>query len=944
MSELSKTMLVSLLSTKLHIPRVRANGVSRPRLTERLLTCIEQRPGSLILLSGPAGFGKTTLLSEFVNQLPHCVAWISLDEADNDPIRFWTYVIAACQSVQTEIGESALALLQLPQPLPDETIPTLLINDIVRLQKDVVLVLDDYHTIQNSSIHTALSFLLDHLPDRLHLVVSTRVDPPWPLARIRARDQLIEIRAMDLRFTTEEITLFLNQAMNLDLSAEDVAALEARTEGWIASVQLAAISMRGRSDVSSFIKAFTGSHVYVAEYLMEEVLARQPEEVKTFLLQTSILERLNASLCESVSGRADSQAMLKDLYQANLFLLPLDEEGQWFRYHQLFADLLQARLQQMASADEITALHQRSAAWYEQAGMTNEAITQSLAAEDYSHAVQLVEKVALPMILKAYFKTVEDWLQVIPPKFLSKSPRVNMAFAWMHLMRRNFTQAAPYLEHLQEIFSSEQAERIEPALHGQWLALQSMVLNAQGRPMESRDLAEQALNILPENEAQVRSMTYMGLANAYEQMLDYERANQAAEAIIQHGRAAGDLASEVFGLSFLGKLLVEQGSLHSAYEIATQAMRRIEQTSSFSPFSATLYGELAQVHYHWHQLEEARQYFSRSVELSLLGGFSDAKIYYSVFLSRLFQMDGDLQASLQEIEKALDLAQTAWMAPALVMEEVVAQQVSIFLALDRFSPVQTVLKRYGFGFDDRFSYPELAPDSTPQAVVSHAKGLLYNSALRTLLYAPGRKDHEQALRQGIELADLVIKGSLRSRQLPIALQTLLLRAQLHMARGEERASLADVVKALELAEPEGFISIFVEEGRPIAELLIKMFKRNLLGKVQLNYVQDILAAFPNTHLTQETPNAQSASPTHLAGETAAVNEFLVPIESLTPRELEVLQLIAGGDSNQSIANKLVITLSAVKKHTGNIFRKLNVNSRTQAIARARQLGLLSSVE
>jgi LuxR family maltose regulon positive regulatory protein len=351
---------------------MRANGVSRPRLTERLLSGLE-RLGSLILVSGPAGSGKTTLLSEFVSELPQAVAWVSVDEADNDPIRFWAYVIAACQSVQPEIGEAAQALLQLPQPLPDETVPTLLINDIVSLQKDIVLVLDDFHAIQNSSIHTALSFLLDHIPDQLHLVVSTRVDPPWSLARFRARDQLIEIRALDLRFTTEEIAAFLGQAMNLNISREDVLALETRTEGWIASLQLAAISMRGTQRRYRLTKAFTGSHVYVAEYLMEEVLARQPEEVKTFLLRTSILERLNASLCEAVSGRADSQVMLKDLYQANLFILPLDEEGQWFRYHQLFADLIKARLQQTASTEEIAALHQRAADWYEQAGMTNEA-------------------------------------------------------------------------------------------------------------------------------------------------------------------------------------------------------------------------------------------------------------------------------------------------------------------------------------------------------------------------------------------------------------------------------------------------------------------------------------------------------------------------------------------------------------------------------------------
>ncbi|HSB03016.1 MAG TPA: AAA family ATPase, partial [Anaerolineales bacterium] len=431
-------MANSLLSTKLHTPRTRANAVSRPRLAEKLLAGVN-RPGSFVLLSGPAGFGKTTLLSEFVAELQRPVAWVSLDEGDNDPIRFWTYLLTACQSIRRGIGESGLALLQSPQPLPDETLPTILINDLVRLGADLVLVLDDYHTIQNQTIHSALSFLLDHLPDKLHLVISTRIDPPWPVARFRARDQLVEIRALDLRFTTGETAAFLNQVMGLNLSSENVAALEARTEGWIASLQLAALSMKGHSDVTGFIEAFTGSHIYVAEYLIEEVLGRQSEEVKTFLMQTSILGRLHASLCEAVTGHIESQALLKDLYQANLFVIPLDDEGQWYRYHQLFTDLLQARLQQTFSADVIAALHQRAATWYEQTGMMPEAIEHALVARDFSHAAQLIEKTAMPMILNAYFITVEDWLQRIPPEYLNESLRANLAFAWMYLMRRNFT-------------------------------------------------------------------------------------------------------------------------------------------------------------------------------------------------------------------------------------------------------------------------------------------------------------------------------------------------------------------------------------------------------------------------------------------------------------------------------------------------------------------------
>jgi ATP-dependent transcriptional regulator len=881
--------------------------------------------GNFALISGPAGFGKTTLLSEFVAEFQQPVAWVSLDEADNDPIRFWTYLIAACQSMRREIGQTALALLQTPQPFADDRIPTILINDIDRSDSDLVLVLDDYHTVQNQTIHSAIFFLLDHLPDNLHIVISTRVDPPWPLARWRARNQLVEIRAADLRFTAEETTIFLNQVMGLNLSAEDVSALEARTEGWIASLQLAALSMRGRADVTGFIKAFTGSHVYVAEYLIEEVLEHQAQDVKTFLLQTSILERLDSRLCDAVSERPDSQTMLRNLYQANLFLLPLDDEGRWFRYHQLFADLLKARLQQTLPAEAIAGLHRRAAHWYEQADMMGEAISHAISAGDYSCAVNLIEEVALPMILKAHFRTVEDWLAAIPPEFLKQSLPANMAVAWLRLLRGNFEWAAPNLQRLQEMFLARDDKEIDPTLQGEWFALQAILLNAQGKAVESHDVAEKALQLLPADETQVRSMTYMALSNAYEQLLDYGRARQVLETMIQHAHATSDFTSEIFGCSLLGRMLLQQGELHATYRIVFQAVHRMEQAGTFSPFSATLFGELAQIYYQWHQIEEAREYFSRSVQWSTLGGFSDAEIYHGVFQSRLFQMEGNLQAAVDEIERSLLLMQTA--APAIVKEEVVAQQVSIFLALDRLAETQIALKNYGFAFEDGFVHPKLDAN----AYIRHPEGLLFNSALRIILYRSRVLGKTEALQDGILLAKKVIDGSLRCKHLPIALQTLLLRAQLHVASGNEKACLVDVVRAFQLAEPEGFLSIFVEEGNHIADLLTILLRRKLLGSVKTKYVERILAAFPNM--------PKRALP---GSATSDMHDDLAPIDPLTPREMEVLNHIAAGDSNQVIAERLVITLSAVKKHTGNIYAKLNVNSRTQAIARARQLGLIDA--
>jgi LuxR family maltose regulon positive regulatory protein len=543
-----------------------------------------------------------------------------------------------------------------------------------------------------------------------------------------------------------------------------------------------------------------------------------------------------------------------------------------------------------------------------------------LSARDYQYAVALLEQIALPMILKANFKTVEDWLAAIPPVFLNESLPANLAFAWMHLLRRNLDRAVPYLERLQQMFLER--DETSPTLQGEWLALQSILLSARGKAAESRDLAERALQLLPVGETQVRSMTYMALSNAYEQMLEYDQAKRVLESMIQQARNADDLTSEVFGSSLLGRMILQQGELHAAYQLVSQALERMEHQKAFSPFSATLFGELAQVHYHWHQFAEARDYFARSVHWSTLGGFSDAEIYHSVFLSRLFQMEGDLQASRREIEKAVRLMETA--APALVREEVVAQQVSILLALDRLTDAQNALSAYGFTFEPQFSHFD------PDAVLTHPNALLFNSALRILLRLSNVKSEAQDLAAGIVLAERVISGSLRCKLLPVALQTLLLRAQLHVASGNERAGLADVITALKQAEPEGFISLFVEEGRAFSKLLVLLLRRNQSEPTHTDYIKRILTAFP------EEPSLQKED------SLPEIDDDLKLIEPLTAREREVLDHIAAGDSNQMIADKLIITLSAVKKHTRNIFAKLNVNSRTQAIVRARQLKLINS--
>ena len=905
--------------------------MARPHLTERLLSGVGQ-PGALVLVSGPAGFGKTTLLSEFVTRLARPVAWLSLDEGDNDPTRFWAHWIAACQRVQGGIGETALALLGSTQALPAEAIPASMINDLVGLERDLVLILDDFHAIQNETIHQVISFLLEHLPERLHIIVSTRVDPPWPLARFRARNQLLEIRAQDLRFTSQETAAFLNRIMGLSLDNEDIAALEARTEGWVAGLQLAALSMKGRKDVSGFVKAFTGSHVYVADYLVEEVLQRQTKETQQFLLQTSLLGRLNAGLCEAVAGCEDGQATLEALHRANLFVVSLDDVGEWYRYHRLFADLLKARLQRSISKAAIGELHRRAAAWYEQAGMAAEAIEHAGIAEDYAHMARLVETFALPMILQASLNTVEGWLQALPQEFAENSPRINMALAWMNLLRGALPQAGPFIERLKAIFSASQGEEFSPSLHGEWLAVQAELLMAQGKPEASRDLAIQARKILPEVEPQVRSMLYITLAKAFQQTYDYGHAAEIFQMIARDARLAGNFTFEILGLSGHAQMTLKRGQLHRTFEIANEGIQWLETSGKKIPFSATLYGELGQVYYHWHQLDQARMYLGRSMETSGKSGYSDPEIYHYLMLSKMFQMEGDLNAAAREMQRASDLA--SLIPPAMVRENVISQQVRVALALGQMAAAEQLLVAEGFSFGEALRYPKLSPGSN----ITFTAGLLYNSALRLLLSLAKSQPEGKSLKRGLDLAASVLAEELRCGHLPVALETLLLACQMYAVLGDGRQSLVTAAKALEMAEPEGFISIFVEEGEPVAAVLAALLKSDLLGKVRPEYVHEILAAFP-TNLMQveeapEQPAVNSRTGKGKPDEEAAL------IEPLTARELEVLRLIAEGDSNQTIAEKLVISVSAVKKHTGNIYGKLNVNSRTQAIVRARQLGLL----
>ncbi len=935
-----------LLATKLHQPSPPSKRVQRPHLIQRLDEGLESGR-QITLVSAPAGFGKTTCISEWVNALDRWpVTWLSLDPADDDPGRFFAYFVAALQKVDVNLGREIEGVLRAGQLPPAEIISVTLINDILELEGRFLMVLDDFHVIQDQFILQVLERLVANLPQPLHLVLLTREDPSLPLARLRANNQMTEIRAGDLRYTSPEAERFLNEVMGLSLSQADIAVLEDKTEGWIVGLQLAGLSVRDRANPSNFIATLSGSHRFILSYLTEQVLSRQPEEIRHFLLQTSILDKLNGDLCNAVTGRSDGRALLERLFNANLFLIPLDDEGQWYRYHHLFADLLRD-LHNTLQKDKMAELHQRASHWYAQAGgergaFVSEAIQHALAAEDYALAVDLLESHALGMIMQGYVKTVNAWVQAIPAEWDSQSPRTNLAFAWMHLLRGAYPQALLYLERFQAAFADSQGDESllgeeKSSLEAEWLVMQSLILYAQGESTEAMSMATRALEIAPEPDSRVRSLAYWGLASVCQLIGDYPRAVEAYQMAIQHGRAAENLVAEMMGTAGLALMAFEHGQLHLACEIAAPVSNRVERSGSLPPISAVIYGVLGEVCYQWVQIEQARRHTLRALQLSTLEGYNSGIVFCRVLLSRLFQIEGDLEAAAREIQQAVDLVQME--APDDVRQEVVAQQVRVYLARNRPTAAEMALQGQGFSFRDELSFPDIPPGQS----VSHSMGLLYNSSLHVLLYQAQAGRGSTCLRSGIELANQLIAGAFQGQQLLVALEALLLRAQMHAALGNSQAELAasgqlrsqaDYVRALELAEPEGFIGVFVEQGPPVAEALANLVKQNQLGTVQPGYVERILAAFSSLQPPGAMRGEQTAPDLPVGTGPAAL------IEPLTDRELEVLCLMAEGLKYKEIAARLFVSLNTVRFHVKAIYGKLNVNNRTQAIEVARQLQIL----
>ncbi len=912
----------NLLATKFHLPSRPVQWVPRPLLTQRLQAGLKRnRP--LTLVSAPAGFGKTSTISAWVHTLDMPVTWLSLDTSDDDPSRFFTYLIAALQMVDASLGGEIEAVLSGGQLPATEVISVILSNDMLDGPDCFLLVLDDFHVIQDPLILQVLETLIVNPPPSLHMAIITREDPPLPLARLRANNRLTEIRAQDLRFTGQDTVRFL-ETLGLSLSATDTAALAEKTEGWIAGLQLAAIALQSAPTAavdggpSDFITELSGSHRFVLSYLTEQVLDQQPEEVRQFLLQTAVLDRLHGDLCDAVTGRGGSRFLLERLLKANLFLIPLDDVGQWYRYHHLFADLLRDRQRVLLGA-ETTVLHQRASRWYARENMVNEAVHHALAAADYDTAVDLIESHAMRLIMQGHVKTVHGWVEAIPPQWQSHSHNTHLAFAWMHLLRGAYAQAAPYLERLETTLSASPLQEAKTrVLKAEWLVLRSLLLSRAGKTMESLALAEDAQAIGLERNGRVQSLVYFALATARLAIGDETGAVASYRKAIQIAQAADNRVADMLSTSGLAVMAFERGQLHLTSEIAIPASDRIERSGSLPPISTVLYGILGEVYYQWVQIEQAQQVTRRALHLSALGGYPSGLISCRVLLSRLSQLAGDLAAAADEMQAAADLLQPD--TPDYVRQEAVAQQVRLYLARQLPAAAEMALSGEGFSFQKGFVFPDL-PVETP---VSHALGLLYNSSLRLLLYRWRNGRSSSRLTAGLALADRLIAAARQGQKIPVALEAYLLRAQMHAALGDYPAAQADYVRALTLAEPEGFIGVFVEQGPSVGAALSRLDTNRLPNGIAPGFLKRILDAFVRLQPSDSVTTGQASS----------------LLEPLTERELEVLRLMATGLKYKEIATRLFISLNTVRYHVKALYGKLNVNNRTQAIAAARQQNIL----
>jgi LuxR family maltose regulon positive regulatory protein len=877
-------MATTLLTTKLHVPPLRSELVSLSRLTRRLQEGLE---GKLTLVSAPAGYGKTTLVTQWLHDAGRPIAWLTLDPSDNDPTRFLAYLVAALQGIDPRIGQTVEPMLASPQPPPPESILTALINDIATSEESFVLVLDDYHLISTLAIHEQLTFLLDHQPARMHLVIATREDPPLPLSRWRARGQMTEMRQADLQLSLEETSDFLQRVMRLDLSSGDIAALHVRTEGWIAGLQLTALSMQGRDDIHRLVQSFTGSHRYILDYLIEEVFQQQPADTQDFLLSTSVLDRLSVSLCDALTERDDSAEVLRSLEQANLFLFPLDESRQWYRYHHLFADLLRHRLAKVKSEESVTLLHRKASQWYEDHDYPGDAVDHALRTQDWQRTGALLSEVCGSFLARGETTTLLRWFQALPEDLIRANSQLCYEYSWPLILTGQLDAADSYLGQARESAGDD------AVLLRQIVSAQVQIARTRGDDSRTIELSRQVLPLLTEQDLVERSVVTLNLGLAHCNRGDLAEADQTLREALHASEKTDNTFVKWVSIHFLGRVEAARGRLRTAAKLYEQVLSEGEQGGPSLPLSMA-HLDLAGLLYERDRLDLAEEHLQRSLDLARRDGHLEIHISGYRQLAMLRQAQGRNAEALQALRDAHHLDSEANLPP-LVRARNAACHAQIALAQGDLVTARRWAGRMSEDADSSSFHPRLN--------LTRARLLMAQD--RTAAAMEWLEScYETAAKTGITW------GVIRTRILQaLAAQT-------------PDAATPSLAEALKLAEPEGFVRSFVDEGVSLTPLLQRAAEQGITRP----YIQRLLPAFEADALRK-------------AGEkTPSPPQPL--IEPLSQRELEVLRLAAEGLSNQEIADRLVISVGTVKTHVHNILGKLDVRGRAQAAARARELDLI----
>jgi LuxR family maltose regulon positive regulatory protein len=950
-----------LLSTKLARPRVPAALVRRERLLRQLDDVFSHR---LTLLSASAGWGKTTLLASWLQSIerraqsaeqahdasalhatPYAVrfAWLSLDAQDNQATRFWLAVIAALRSCMPSVGQGALAMLRAPEPPPFSAILTMLLNDLASAAESAVLILDDYHLIDDEAIHEGVTFFLEHLPDKLHLILTTRVDPPLPLARWRVRGELLELRAADLRFTTAEASSFFSRTLGEGLEQEDVLRLEQRTEGWIAGLQLASLSMRNRADRSAFVQGFTGSHRYLLDYIQEEILERQAPDVRRFLLRTAVLRRLNASVCAALTEDPASQAKLEMLERVNLFVVPLDDERQWYRMHDLFREVLLARLQ-ASEPGVVPLLHQRAARWYADHDEPHEAITHALAAQDFSYAATLIERAAEQLWLSGEAQSVLDWIDALPDGVLRQHGRLALDAA-LHLLEslymtvrelyaraqaqveRTIARLEAVLEQASTAPGGPEAAERTPALPKAEVALLerrirllralivSRALLTHGDTERMRGFAQEAER-LSEHEQLSWKMIALWISYWHTAELEREiallipRLQEAKQQAMQ----AGDLEAAIRVMRWLAIGYLRAGRLHLAEQEGLEALALVEQIGQHSAMTGYFHCSLAEVHYHSNRLAEAASYTQQVLQIARTWQQADLLNAGHTYIAWLALASGDVATADEALTQMEELVQQERLTT--LASQVIAIRVQYLLA------VGDVGAASAWAAQAVFSPERWDP----------TRSLEFLTLIRVYLA-------QQQYAQALEMLERFSAHLDRPGDIEITTEFLALQVvALHQAGKREQAR-AVALRLLALTEAEDNVRVYLDAGPPMKQVLqsLRVHARDRersLPSASIAFVTKLLAAF-----AQEAGNGEQGSET--PHQAASGRAQVAMVESLTEREQQVLRLLVAGASNQEIAAELVTSLATAKKHVSNLLGKLGVASRTQAIARAAEWSLLS---